>query len=131
MLSVCKSCGVKTSGYSALSKAPSAWTLHAIQTEYPLWQGHLLGVLTPSIHRTLRSYYFNKAPYCASSKWTLMLNTKVNSVDNELNHCKHLMTTSTNPFFFLSLPGCPLFWSFGQQLAVIKLPFSGIFSVRD
>lgn len=102
----------------------AAWNLHASQTEYPLWKGHLHGVLTPSIPYTLRSYYFNKAPYCSSPKWALRLNTRVNSVGNELHHHKHLMTTSTSPFFSLALPGCPLFCPSWKQLAVIRLSLS-------
>jgi len=130
MLSVHRSFMWEASGYSALPRL-GAWTLHASPTEHPLWKEHLHEVLTPSIHYTLRSYYFNEASYGAGSKWALRLNTRVNSVGHELHHHKHLMTTSTSPFFSLSLTGCQLFCSSWQQLAVIRLSLSGTLSARN
>lgn len=120
------SAGAAARKHQAIQLFPrlGAWALRASQTEHPLWKGHLHGVLTPSVHYTLRSYYFNEASDCASSKWALRLNTRVNSGGNELHHHKHLRTPSTSSFFSLSPAGCPLFWPSWQQLAVIRLPLS-------
>lgn len=99
----------------------SDWTLHASQSKRLLWNRYLHELLTPSIHYTLKSYYFNKASCCACSKWALRLSTRINSWGNELHHCKHLMTASTSPFFSLSVADCPLFLSSWQQLPIIRL----------